>query len=360
MTVMEKTISLPQFSDGNLLTNSAVKCWNQCRRRYYFQYVLGIRRAFDTEPLRIGSMWHLGVGLYEEGMAIGEAIATIRQAYADQPKPPYLTDEEYQVEEEKVAAMIEAHHHWYKDDQILKTVAIELPFSVPIINPETGRTTPSFSNAGKIDRIAQLPDDTIAIVERKTTGESIEATSPYWMALRNDPQISRYFIAAKQLGYDATKIIYDVVKKPQISPKAVAKKDQAWANSQGHYCGLTLNGPCPERETPAMYGARLLTDLKERKTDSGESYYFARKEIARLENDLTEFQSDLWYTQQEIRQAITNSRFYRNPASCLEPYTCAYLDVCHELYQDPEHIPEGFRRVAVLHEELVETKEGAK
>jgi hypothetical protein len=251
------------------------------------------------------------------------------------------------VEEEKVAAMVVAHYERYKDDQILESILIEKAFTLPIINPDTGKSTPSFLDAGMIDRIARLPDATIALVERKTTAESIEPDSPYWKALRNDPQISRYLRAGRAMGHDITKVVYDVVKKPQIRPKQVTKAEMAYANSQGNYFGLKLCGPCPDRETPQMYGARLLQDMLGRP-----DHYFARNEIARLDGDLEEFAQDQWQTQQEIRQAMNNGRYYRNPAACLEPYNCEYLDVCSTLFSNPEEIPQGFRRVERLHEEL--------
>jgi hypothetical protein len=344
---LEVRTTLPQFPDADLLTHSACKCWNACRRRYYFAYLLGIRKAYQSEPLRLGGMWHMGVGGYESGIPIDEVEELIRQAYADQPCPPYLSLEEYAVEEEKVVAMVRGHHARWKDDPILESLVVEKAFVLPIINPETGRPTPSFRDAGMIDRVARLPDASTAIVERKTTSESIEPDSPYWKALRNDPQISRYFRASRALGYGTTKIVYDVIKKPAIRPKQVTKAEMAGAHAQGHYFGLTLTGPCPERETPRMYGARLLADLKARP-----EFYFARNEIARLEGDLEEFAFDQWQTQQEIRQAMHHGRYYRNPASCLEPFQCEYLDVCHELSADPQTIPSGFRRVTRLHEEL--------
>jgi hypothetical protein len=341
------TIALPTFPDASLLTHSATKCWHACRRRFYFQYVLGIRKAAKSEPLRVGTMWHLGVGSYESGMPIGDVVDMLRQAYADTPCPSYLSPEEFQVEEEKVVAMVRAHHHVYRHDQILESLAVEQAFVLPIINPATGKATPSFQDAGMIDRIARLPDGTIAIVERKTTAESIEPDSAYWKALRNDPQISRYLRAARALGHDVTKVVYDVVKKPQIRPKEVIKAVRAHATAQGHYFGVKLSATCPERETPRMYGARLFDDMISRT-----AHYFARNEIARLDGDLEEFAQDQWQTQQEIRQAMANGRYYRNPSACLEPYTCEYLDVCSTLHATPDEIPQGFRRVERLHEEL--------
>ncbi len=243
--------------------------------------------------------------------------------------------------------MIRGHYQRFKDDAIIRTVAVEQLFQLPIINPETGRTTPSFLDAGMIDRIGQLPDETFALVERKTTSESIEVDSPYWKALRNDAQISRYLRAARALGHDVTKVIYDVIKKPAIRPRQVTKAEMALANSAGDYCGMKLTGPCPDKETPKMYGARLLADLLARP-----GFYFARVEVARLDGDLEEFAQDQWQTQQDIRQAMNACRFFRNPAACLEPFNCEYLDVCPELARDPDSIPSGFRRVKRLHEEL--------
>lgn len=341
------SISLPIFPDSSLLTHSATKCWNACRRRYLFAYVHGIRRQHASEPLRIGTMWHLGVGAYESGVSIDDSIAMVRQAYRDTPCPNYLQPDEYAVEEEKVTGMIYGHWDHWKNDDVIKSVAVEQVFDLPIVNPETGYKTPSFTSAGKIDRIGRLPDGTLAVVERKTTSEDITVDSAYWKSLRNDPQISRYLLAARAMGHDVTKVVYDVIKKPQIKPRRVEKAEIALANSTGFYCGLKLTGPCPERENPAMYGARLRADIASRP-----DFYLARVEIARTDGDLEEYQYDLWQTQQEIRQAMNSGRFYRNPASCLEPFNCEYLDVCSELYANPEVVPSGFRKVSRLHEEL--------
>lgn len=344
-------IALPQFPDSSLLTHSAVKCWNACRRRYLLAYIYGIRRMYDSEPLRIGTLWHVGVGEYESGVPIEEAIEMVRQVYRDNSCPPYLQPDEYAVEEEKVCGMIYGHWDRWHNDEIVKSVAVEQAFNMPIINPDTGYPTPSFTSAGKIDRIGELPDVTFAVIERKTTSEQIEPDSAYWKALRNDPQISRYILAAKYLGHDVTKVVYDVIKKPQIKPRRVEKAEMALANSTGAYYGLKLAGPCPDRETPAMYGARLRADIAARP-----DFYLARVEIARTDGDLEEFQYDLWQTQQDIRQSMHTGRFYRNPAACLEPFNCEYLDVCGELYAHPDVIPSGFRRVKRLHEELGELK----
>lgn len=347
-TTEDRRISLPQFIDSGLLTHSSVKCWNACRRRYYFHYVLGVVRSHLTEALRIGQMWHRGLELYEAGIPIDDAIDAVRNAYFDTPCPPYLTDEEYAVEREKVLAMIRGHYDHYCNDQILTTIVTEQAFAVPIINPATSAKSLKWQNAGKVDRIGDLPDGTRAVVERKTTSESIEPDSPYWMALRNDPQISRYFVAAKAIGYDVTKIIYDVIKKPQIRPKNIIKAEMAHANAKGDYYGIKLTGPCPDRETPEMYGARLLANIR-----SNPTKYLDRREIARLDCDIADFEQDLWDIQTEISTAIRTGRFYRNPASCLEPYSCEYLDVCPQLWADPDHIPDGFKRTEVLHPELI-------
>ncbi len=340
-------ISLPQFPDSSLLTHSSEKAWHACHRRYYFAYVLGVRKANASEPLRIGSMWHLGVGAYEAGESIDDVENMIRRAYADQGCPSCLAPEEFALEEEKVVAMVRGHHAQYAADAILKSVAIEKPFALPIINPETGRPTPNFTDAGMIDRIAELPDGTFCLVERKTTSESIAPDSPYWMALRNDPQISRYFLAAQALGFDVTKIVYDVIKKPMIRPRQITKAEQAYANAHGDYCGMKITGPCPDRETPKMYGARLLADLKARP-----EFYFARNEIARLDSDLDEFKQDLWDTQKDIAAANLRGRYVRNASSCLEPFQCEYLEVCGDLSANHELIPDGFRRAKRLHEEI--------
>jgi uncharacterized Fe-S cluster protein YjdI len=332
----------------DVLTHSSESCFKVCPRKFQLRYRLGLRPAHDSDALRLGSAFHAGLEVLKGGATVAEAEQLIRGSYADATCPPWLQPDEFAVEEETAVALVRGYAKRYENDLIVEYVAVEQSFEIPIVNPDTGRQSKLFKSAGKIDGIVRLPDGRLALLEHKTTSDSIEPGSDYWRRLLMDSQISRYFLAAREVGFDVQTVVYDVVRKPQIRPKAVAKADRLYAVQQRGYFSLSLTGPCPERETPKMFGARLLHDLSERP-----EHYFARSEIPRLESDLNEYRGEQWQIAQQIHQADRHGRFYRNTNACLSPYRCEYLDVCRGMCGDPnEQTPVGFKRADNLHPEL--------
>lgn len=342
------TLALPQIDGRNHLTHSSESTFKNCPRKFWLCYELGLRPKHSAQPLRLGNAVHAGLEVLKGGGDEASADLAIRGLYADAECPPYLEADEFAVEEETAVALVKGYARRYADDLICEYVAVEQSFDLPIINPETGRQTPIFRSAGKIDGIVRLPDGRLAVMEHKTASEDLGLDSDYWRRLAMDSQISRYVMAAGDLGYDIATTIYDVIRKPEIRPKNITKADRALATSRGDYFGLVLHEACPERETPAMYGARLLSDTIVRP-----DFYFARNEVPRLSSDLEEFRWEQWAIQRAIQEARRFGRWYRNTAHCTQYGKCPYFDVCRGALGDPANeIPQGFRRVAVLHEEL--------
>src|SRR5690606_32440122 len=131
--------------------------------------------------------------------------------------------------------------------------------------------------AGKIDKIVRLPDGRTAIMEHKTTSDSIASDSDYWARLRLDSQISLYVLAARELGYDVQTVLYDVVRKPRHERYRATPPELRKYKKDG-----TLYANQRERdETPQEFGQRVYQAMYT-EFDS----YFARQEIPRLESDL--------------------------------------------------------------------------
>jgi hypothetical protein len=334
----------------NVLTHSSEAAFKSCRRRFFYRYVVGLVPSHETTALRLGTAYHAGLEELKHGRAVDEAIAVVRGLYADAVCPPWSTYDEMRVEEETAIALVRGFAWRYANDGVLEYVAVERKFDLAIVHPLTGRVDPTYRNQGKIDGIAKLPDGRLAIVEHKTTGESIEPDSDYWLQLGMDSQISRYYLAARAMGFDVSTIVYDVVHKPQIKPKNVTKADQAISTANASYYGLRLTERCPKRETPSMYGARLLNDIQSRP-----EHYFARKEIPRLESDLEEFVFEQWHIAKAIADSDRHGRWFRTTSACKSPYRCTYLNVCQGYAGDPEQqIPAGFKIADVPHPELAE------
>ncbi len=352
------TIELPQLNPSTnraLLTNSTIQTWKTCPRKHYLQYVLGLRPAHDADPLRIGTSCHAGFELVKQGLPIEAVAESIRSSYDATTPPPWLTDEDWAVECETVVALVCGWAERYAGDTLAEYVAVEAVFQMPIVNPSTGKPTPTYTAGGKIDGIVKLPDGRLMVCEHKTTGDGIELGSNYWKRLLMDGQISLYMMGARNAGFDVQGVVYDVTRKPSIKPKDIAKKDRAYATSQGNYFGLRLTAECPERETPELYGARLLADTRERP-----EFYFARMEITRLDSDLKEFQAELWSVQRTIRASELDQREWgaaawpRNTGACIGFGACQFLNVCRGINGDIHagEIPEGFIVSDLVHPEL--------
>ena len=303
-----------------------MKAFKACPRRHYFAYELGIRRDRESAPLRIGSAIHGALDLRAQGSSFDEALIWLQQQYADVPS--WTEGDEWAVEFQTAARLVHGYYHRYADE----TMAIaetEQSFDLPLVNPTTRMPSRTFRLAGKIDKIARLQDTRAAIVEHKTTGDSLDSSSDYWSRLRLDQQISLYVIAARATGHDVATVIYDVIRKPGIAPKIVDRKSG-------------------RRETPEEFGDRLTTDIGERP-----DFYFARREIPRLEADLDEFRVELWQQARSIHECQKSGVWPRNTDSCLQPFPCEYRQICFDgLRADADTIPLGFKRVNSVHPEL--------
>lgn len=371
------TIALPQLAGAELLTHSQRSCYKTCQRKAYYRYELGVRPKRAATPLRFGSAVHLGLDLLAQGV---ERDAAIAQAVANYETLPSWcrTDEQvtdWMVERETVSMLL-AGYHWYWGGSLGETViATEQAFELPLRNPETGHPSRTFRRAGKIDKIVRLFDDRLAIREHKTTRDDISPDSDYWQHLDIDEQISEYILAARDLGYPVVTIDYDVIRKPAIEPKLVPVLDSdgkkivldaegnrvrrtnikrdgnpgvghgEWIQSGSAEKGWALQ---QRRETPEEFGIRLLDDIYKRP-----AFYYQRREIPRLDDDLEEYRHDLWAVGQQYADSRRLGRWFRNTGACKSLGGCEFLAVCR-VGINPANPPDGFERVIDVHPELME------
>lgn len=360
------SIALPQRGE-NLLTHSRRSCLAACPRKHFYRYELGVRRGGDAKPLRRGSAVHNGLELLAKGDS--DWLYKALDSYAT--CPDWVTNEEliqeWLGEREVVLAMLRGYfNHWNAiRSNVQKYIAVELPFELPIVNPDTGKPSRLFKVAGKIDGIVELTDGRLAVLEHKTASDDLSPGSVYWQRLDIDSQISLYYIAARELGYDVQTVLYDVLKTPELSPKQVPVVDDEGIkivhDAQGQRVrtkdgkkwretGDTAAGYVAQvrLETMQEFGARLATDIASRP-----DYYYQRREIPRLESDLIEFRRELWAGQEELRTRQKENRWSRTTAACVSYSTpCEYLSICRNGL-DPLNPPSGFTRVPHLHPELV-------
>jgi hypothetical protein len=351
-----------------LLTHSRADCFKTCRRKHEYAYEIGLRPETDAKALRMGSAFHAGVERLGDcdPENLPSACKAVRAAYADMPDhfDPYW----WAVELETILSLVCAYQ-WRWANHKLDVIATEQAFRVPLVNPATGKATPTFDLAGKIDGIVRLEDGRLAVKETKTCSEDLAPGSDYWRRLRIDHQITLYTLAARQLGHDVSTVLYDVVRKPAIQPTPVpltdtdgvkivldatgnrvkTKDGKKWRETTSAADGYALQTrTCTVEE----WGERLRADVAERP-----DFYFARVEIPRLDQDVEAFRAELWDLQHQIRQAQLDGLHYRTVSRNTCPY-CPYFAVCSTNQTiDPDAPPAGFVVLSDVHPELSEDHE---
>jgi len=344
-----------------LLTHSRQQSFKTCRKKHWFSYELGIRRDVDGKALRMGSAYHDGLEAMSgyDSDAVDRAVDAARVHYVQCPES--LDVYEWEIEEETVVRLL-CGYHWYWGK--LEIIAAEKPFNLPLVNPKTKRPSRTFRVAGKIDGIERIEDGRLVVRECKLFGEDIGPDSKMWNRLQVDSQISLYVHSARRIGYDVQSVLYDVTRKPTVKPERVPLLDSndtkivldangdrvIKANGEPRQTGSKKDGY--ELQTRDMtveeWGEKLSNDIAERP-----DFYFQRIEIARLDQDLDEYQRELWDIASNIRTAQKESQHYRT----VDKNTCSWCEffgLCTSGF-DPASLPDGFVQLSDPHPELGET-----
>ncbi len=380
------------------LSATWLDCFKACPYRCYLKYILKILPAKTADTLRIGTNWHRlleimglvpespcpdchpgnvnpecvlceGTGILPKKL-MDAAIREINQAYA--VVPDYKEQEEWEVERIILLYTLSAYE-WYWAESNYEVIFNEKQFKIPLVNPETGRALPNVKVVGKIDKMVQA--NNFFVMEHKSTSKAIDGDSNYWRRLRLNTQSNLYPLALKEyLSPEdmATKfggILYDVWHKPTIRPKKLTQSDSKKFLENGEYCGQKFEvgityadgispamtgvivnnwgaiiepgakeGTFAVRETPEMYGARLLQDMTERP-----EFYFARREIPILEDDMRRFQHELNNIYQTARNMNKTDSWFHNDQNCEATYHCPYMAICYNNLPVGENtVPEGY------------------
>lgn len=357
------------------LSASAIQDFKACPQRFYLRYVLGIYKEIDTKAQRIGSLWHTCLEILgkkagskcqdtREGCIFcrGEGIIPdnkdqlivelLNEAYND---VPYLTAEE--IEQERIMLLYSlAGYKWFYEQLDHEVIYTELPFELPIKDPETGRILLDCYLIGKIDKIIRLPNGLYCIKEHKTTSKSVDSGSSIWSRLGLNTQKKVYIYAAQQLQQKGiikcgnqliNNCFYDYFHKPTIKPKKLSKADSKKFIETGEYCGQKFEIDPDKKEkalviqeTPEMYGARLLQDMTERP-----NFYFAEKEIACDAREIKRFEYDLYNILRNIQYMEKYKSFYAVESQCEATFKCPYTPFCYNSIFNPDikDLPDGFK-----------------
>jgi len=229
-----------------------------------------------------------------------------------------------------------------------------------LYNPDTTGKSKTFQVAGKLDVVARYMNRRI-LIDHKTTSQDIsDPNAPYWRQLVVEGQVSHYMLLQWMHGEKCDDAMWDVIKKPNISPKKITKAEIKAVVSLGEYFGLRVSEADKqtfvagsERETPAMYEARLVHDCINERPD----HYFARRSVPRMDAEILDYARDLWQHSQDILYTRQQERLPpRNSGACLLYGTpCKFLGICsgHDSADS-----DRWQKKAAIHPELPTIENG--
>ncbi len=232
-------------------------------------------------------------------------------------------------------------------DQQYHVLSIEEEVHAPLVNVDTQRSSRTFRLAGKIDKRVLDENGRHVIVDHKTASADIEdPNSGYWRQLLVESQPQHYMLIDWLRGNKIDYAIWDVIRKPLISPRKITKAERLDMVKTGFWFGADLEPPEDDRETLEMYTARVAHDSSAVRPE----WYFQRRLVARHDEQLFDYGRELWMHAEEIRTAQAEQRHPRNSGACLLYGTaCKYLGICSG-YDSPES--ENWKPKAQTHNEL--------
>ena len=249
----------------------------------------------------------------------------------------YASDRDELIAWKIRALLVGYHYRWISSGWT--TIFKEEVFHLPIVNPATGRSSRTHTQAGVYDGIIEREGKRF-LLEQKTSSEDIsDPNSAFWRRTVFDSQVSMYVSSVVQQGSVLDGTVYDAVRKPSIRPKSVpvGRKNGDLSGTQleilekGTYYGVPASEESIEAcrngtlaETPALYYCRLARD-----TLAQPDKYYQRRIIPRLREDLIDFAHELWDVSHDIRETSKNGRHYRNSGACMPFGTpCEYISIC--------------------------------
>lgn len=242
---------------------------------------------------------------------------------------------------------------WFESTHQYRVLSVENEMFGPLYNPGTKATSRTFNLGAKIDVRAERGTRNI-VIDHKTCSEDIEdPVSAYWRRLMIEAQPTHYMLLEWLNGHKIDEGMWDVVRKPGISPKNLTKAEVADAIMMRNYKGYRLTDTDvldlqrTGRESFLLYEARLAEDC----TKVRPAYYFQRRHVVRMDDQVISHARDLWDWSQEIITARRTGRWGKNERACMQyNRPCKFLGICSG-FDSPDS--NKWTRKEQVHSELV-------
>ncbi len=293
-----------------LLTTSRLQAYRRCPREEKLRYQLGLQSP-QTEALRFGTLVHLGLEAWWKADP-EERLAAALQVVAGEAADAY--------EQARVDCLLIGYDARWGGAGLV-ALAVEHEFQLPLVNPDTRAESKTWRLGGKMDVLAlEIASQRTWVIEHKTSSADISPGSNYIARLKLDGQVSMYHRAARELEHDPAGVIYDVIGKVDLRPYRATPVESRKYTKDGR-----LYANQRERdETPDEYAVRVAAHIAENPDD-----YFQRATVVRLEDEMRDFERELWQLAGTMRDAVRLGIAPRNPDACSRYGSmCSFFPLC--------------------------------
>lgn len=353
-----------------VLTHSSLKSYRECPRKYELSYVMGYRGIKVAKPLAMGTAIHRAIEAFWRAVAAGktyesakdEALVALEREIVLAGLSPF----DLGLTRPMIIAYAAAWstHQW-------TVLAVEAKFRIEMQHPD-GRVSDRFVLEGMIDLILRGPDGVIRLVEHKSSAADVGPGSIYRRRLSRDEQITLYLAGAASLGFDTSRIVYDVLGKPKLSPYKETPVElrkytqEKW--SKPKYERKTKANPEPKMiEEPRLLEPSRLYSGQHDRDETLEEFerrvamaiaedpeaYIVRIRVDRTVDARKRFHLNVWNQAGHLASDLDDNYFSENTGSCdRHGGACSFAPHC--LDGVPLNDPYVFRKIKSMHEELAE------
>lgn len=314
-----------------------VEKFKECRRAWYLGEIRGLVPKTPTDYLWFGDKMHLGLQRLAETGDVGQAILAFNEAcnasIPDLEKGfgPFWADMAPMFQELVTLGRGMLHNYALFDRATgfnLKTVALEERLFVPIHNPNGRSLKGQPQLTARMDRLAiRDGQDGEYIVDYKSGTRA-------WTEGRNlelDEQTTGYHYEFWRVrGYLPRGMIYDTLFKRVPNEPKVLKQQKKGG-------GVQLSRDKDQGTTFDLYVAALhemnldpkdYTDILVSLKEQAWSKYFKREVTTRNMEQIRNYERDIFYTFQDMREVARDPRkAYPSPSPMRCP-RCPFRDVC--------------------------------
>jgi hypothetical protein len=307
------------------LSHSAIQDFLRCPRRWYMRWVLGVNAVGPlSRPLDVGRAFHAGQEVWWTGTGeIRDRVQAARQAFTDASSPDLSWEDSVLG---PVLLTAYAARYSYDELRFHGVPVAERKVVMPVLHPDSGLPDPDLEYTVVFDVVGYDSDASTVLVEHKTTSSDI-MTANFWGRFDTSLQLPLQMMAAHDSGRDASKLVVDVVRVPNLrrAKATPIERREFYKRATG---AAAVGDPKPgtrlRDETREEFEIRV-AELVMNTPDA----FFARREYLPSERMFTEARRDLWSVGQQMLAVARAMSAARNPEGCAKyGSVCEYEPVC--------------------------------